>query len=269
MKRYVYPHLICFFSIYSCLIALIFLSSSFAVLWTLGYQAKQIQCCRHSLVYKKNLESTCWQDGVVCDMLPVWVLLYAAERCSFDSHARNLAKNNCGEFISILWLVFRYHIPPVVTASKDLIKLKEAEQEEDGIGEEELKQYDGSDPHGHQRQHIWRHREQVYFLSYTKLYPNMHAFPLFSSVIDQTNEFVAFAHEFSWPCRQSRALEILEAVWSFAVVELVLSVELFFLRNLSVELVAALFCFCHILFSVFYVNERPGWCVPSNSKKKR
>ncbi|CAN6173963.1 unnamed protein product [Urochloa humidicola] len=71
--------------------------------------------------------------------------LYAAERCSFDSHARNLAKNSGGEFITIMWLVFKYHFPPVVTASKDLIRLKEAEEEE-GIGEEELKQYDGSDP---------------------------------------------------------------------------------------------------------------------------
>jgi membrane-associated progesterone receptor component len=81
-------------------------------------------------------------------MLPVWVemLLYAAEHCSLDSHARNLAKNNGGEFITILWLVFKYHVPPVVTASKDLIRLKEAEEEEEGIGEEELKQYDGSDP---------------------------------------------------------------------------------------------------------------------------
>jgi len=133
-------------------------------------------------------------------MLPVWVemLLYAAERCSFDSHARNLAQNNGGEFVTILWLVFKYHILTAQAHGQNFMKLKEAEEEEEGIGEEELKQYDGSDPTKPLRS--WPSRARFttspragLFLT-PNIYPNMHAFPLFSSVIDQTNGFVAFVH---------------------------------------------------------------------------
>ncbi|CAN6217307.1 unnamed protein product [Urochloa humidicola] len=115
-------------------------------MWNTGYDEKYYgpsvnKPVKYNAVHIRWCTKKIWKalaDKMeLCDMLHVWVemLLYASERSSFDSHARNLAKNNGGEFITIMWLVFKYQLPPGVTASKDLIRLKEAEEEE-GIGEE-------------------------------------------------------------------------------------------------------------------------------------
>jgi len=52
-------------------------------------------------------------------MLAVWgeMLVYAAEHCSRDSHARNLTDNG-GEFITVLWLMIKHDMcrPGLVSA---------------------------------------------------------------------------------------------------------------------------------------------------------